>query len=174
MTPRVPGHASPPPALRADMVREHLGKGRRISLRAGGLSMVPLLPPGVVLTLRPLESGEEPPPGTLVVLVIGEHLVCHLLRERRQTPSGSQVRTAGLLPDQPDPWVPASEILGIACEVRIGSRAAPLDGLGFRTWQALSEELAPALRALKRVLRPLLPPEVREKVYRLLATPFGP
>ncbi|HOU55181.1 MAG TPA: hypothetical protein PLQ97_14730 [Myxococcota bacterium] len=168
-----PGDSGPPPPLLAEMVREHLGKGRRISLRTGGLSMIPLLPPGVLLTLRPLDPGEVPGPGSLVALVVQDHLVCHLLRDRRKTPSGTEIQTAGLLPDHPDPWTDVSEVLGIVCEVRLGSRALPVSSEAFRAWQTLARQLAPSLRVLKRGLRLLVPPGIRRRVYRLLATPFG-
>lgn len=168
-----PGDSGPPPPLLAEMVREHLRRGRRVSIRTGGLSMIPLLPPGVLLTLRPLEPGEVPSPGSLVALVVQDHLVCHLLRDRRETPAGTEVQTAGLLPDHPDPWTDASEVFGMVCEIRLGYRVLPVSSGAFRTWQALAQALAPALRVLKRGLRPLVPPGIRRRVYRRLATPFG-
>jgi len=163
--------ALPPSDLLADMVREHLRKGHPISLRVGGLSMLPLIPPGVTLTIRPLAPGEVPAPGTIVALFLQGHLACHLLREWRETPGGRQFRTAGLLPDRPDPWLPASDLLGVVHELRVGSRVIPLAGRSFGVWKAVARGLAPTLRLLKRAMRPLLPPEIRRKVYRRLAAP---
>jgi len=156
------------------MVREHLGSGRPITLRAGGLSMVPMLLPGVRITLLPRNSHRPPTPGTLVAVRLQGHLVFHLLCEVQEGSSGIRIRTRGLLADDPDPPTTPEDLLGEIGEVHLGPWPISVEGDVFRCWRALSLGIAPALRLLKRRVRPFLPPAIRERIYRRLATPFGP
>lgn len=135
--------------------------------------MFPMLFPGVRIRLIPLSSHRPPPPGSLVALRLRDHLVCHPILEIREGPSGIQIQTRGILADAPDPPATPEDLVGQVGALYLGPWAISVNGRAFRCWRALSLRIAPALRLLKRQVRPFLPAAIRERIYRRLATPFG-
>lgn len=101
-------------ALRPSFVEELLGKGMRVRLPAMGGSMLPLIAPGSVLTIAPLNEA-RPKEGTVVLYRDGRRMFAHrlLARTRASMPPGSNYAFRGDNLATYDRPSPEHRILGI-------------------------------------------------------------
>ena len=115
------------------MVREQVGKGLDVELRLRGRSMLPLLPPGVVLVLRATRPGDLRP-GALVVFERAGRLICHRIESAAGDGADARLTTRGtFLPHADAPLTPAA-LVATVVGLRIGKRVVPIDGPAFATW----------------------------------------
>ncbi len=97
-------------AFDATLLRHQLRHTGVAALRMQGKSMSPLLPEGVRVTLRPVQTG-EPLRGAIVAVDVGPMVVVHRVVEA----AGATVVTQGLRARLPDRPVSRSSVIGVVC-----------------------------------------------------------
>ncbi len=146
-----------------DMVREQVGKGLAVELRLRGRSMLPVLPPGVVLLLRSAR-GTDLEPGAVVVFERGGRMICHRVESVAGAPGDLRLTTRGVFLDRADAPVPLEALVAVVVGVRIGGRTVPLDGPAFAAWTRLVEPATAGVAAAAGLARRLVPARWRRRI----------
>ena len=105
-------------ALAAEMLR---GRGT-VRLKAWGMSMLPSLWPGDLLTIQSA-APDEVVPGDIVLVMQDNRFFVHRLVERQQAQDGISLITRGDAMPQNDPPAATSQLLGRVAGIRRGYRS---------------------------------------------------
>lgn len=149
---------APEPRAVARLVAKALSRGESARLTLRGGSMLPTLPPGSVVQVRPLDGGELPDQGALAVYRRGDRLVLH----RVQAHLGpSSLLFGGDRGSWSRERVDAGNVLGVVVAVGgSGRREVAVDGWAWRFWSAVMSRLG------RRALG--WPPWVRRPLGRIV------
>lgn len=104
-------------AGRCSLVAEALRSWGRLKLRASGISMLPSLWPGDLLTIESHEP-EQVEPGEIVLYMRGGRFFIHRVVSRGLDAKGGFLITRGDCMAENDPPVSRSELLGRICEIQ--------------------------------------------------------
>ena len=108
--------------LTQELLRHCLQRGQRVTFKVRGISLNPLLLPGDSFLLERVDP-ERLRAGELVVFEGGDGLTVHRILRKRWRARSIWFQTAGQRARIPDPWIPGTEIIGRAVEIRHGSSA---------------------------------------------------
>jgi signal peptidase I len=112
-------------AGRCSLVAEALRSWGKLRLRASGISMLPVLWPGDLLTIQ-VNQLEQVEPGEIVLYMRGGRFFIHRVVSKSIDAKGTFLITRGDCMAENDPPVSRSELLGRICEVqRAGSVFVP-------------------------------------------------
>jgi signal peptidase I len=112
-------------AGRCSLVAEALRSWGRLKLRASGISMLPALWPGDLLTIQ-VHQPEQVEPGEIVLYMRSGRFFIHRVVSRGLDAKGTFLITRGDCMAENDPPVSRGELLGRICEVqRAGSVFVP-------------------------------------------------
>lgn len=104
-----------------DLAVESLRRGGTLHLKAWGMSMLPSVWPGDLLTIQAI-ARDEVLPGEIVVLLRKKRLVIHRLIERRQVQGRTLWITRGDAIWHNDPPAPETALLGRLVRIQRGQR----------------------------------------------------
>ena len=105
-----------------ELLRHSLQRGQRVAFEVKGISLNPLLRPGDSFLLEQVDP-ERLRAGELVVFEGSDGLTVHRILRKRWRARSTWFQTAGQRARIPDPWIPGTEIIGRAVEIRHGSSA---------------------------------------------------
>ena len=134
--------------LPPDLVRDGIRRGNSVEMRVHGASMIPLIPPGSVVTIGPADRGHLRPGGIAAVAING-HTVCHRIREVREDGTGLLVLTEGLSTRVPDPPSREAHVVGVVTSVRWGRFRVSTGGPEYAILSRIARAVGP-LWALAR------------------------
>lgn len=109
-------------SVQLELAAEILASGGKIKLRARGISMLPTLWPGDLLTVEGA-SCHQAAPGDLVLVLVNQRPLIHRVRERLEYDGRIRWITRGDAVPQSDPPVPPSDLLGRVSSVQRSRRA---------------------------------------------------
>lgn len=133
------------------LTREALRRGLNVRTGATGVSMIPYIWPGSMVTIRPLADGEELSEGAIVVIDrgLGENFTMHRLTSR----SGDAFITRGDSNPGSDRPVDRRDVIGVLAhmEGRITKRRRRIPPDGGRYWRIM-RTLSPFSYAVNGVI----------------------
>lgn len=119
------------------LAREALRRGLNVRTGATGVSMIPYIWPGSMVTIRPLAESEEPGEGAIVVIDRGrgENFIMHRLTGRR----GGAFITRGDSVPRPDLPVDRRDVIGVLthAEGRFIKRRRSIQPDGGAYWRMM-------------------------------------
>ena len=135
----------PGAALTPDLVRIQLAKGIPVRLRVGGTSMLPLIPPGAVVVIRPLTEG-LPRVGSIVAVEISGRIVCHQVTSMAGLGDAQRIHTRGIANRNEDGPSPVDRVLGLVQSIEIGPIRLATEGISYIGWDVFCRMAAPLAR----------------------------
>jgi signal peptidase I len=105
------------------LIKAVLDSGHSVELPATGYSMFPTLRPGDRVIVKPLNKGEVPKPGQVVVYENQDGFVMHRLMEIIQGPPGVElfITRGDSVTGHDKPW-PQQQVIGVAISYKRGSK----------------------------------------------------
>lgn len=131
-----------------------LESGNSVELPATGYSMFPTLRPGDKVLVTPLDRGDLPKPGTVVIFSENDGLVMHRLIEIQKNDTGDLlIITKGDSIKEYDKPFPQKQLIGVAASFKRGKKEHSLKVFIPRYFRLLSNrKLLWLYLKLKRVL----------------------
>ena len=128
-----------------DLVREQLAKGFAIRLRVGGTSMLPLIPPGAVVMIRPLADGLLRV-GDVAAIETSGHILCHQVTCITGQGDAQQIQTRGIANRNKDAPSGRNQVLGVVQSIEIGPFRLTTKGIPYAGFNGICRITAPLTR----------------------------
>lgn len=128
--------------------------GRTVSIPVVGRSMLPLLPPGTRIEIRPMET--PPRSGAILVYVASDGLVVHRLMRAMRRSGRLRFVTKGDASSRYDPPIESSCVLGEVVVARYRRLSLRVDNSIWRGLGWLLASAAPLIHRIRRWVRGVL------------------